>query len=119
MVCPDCVRKSIFTKQAPEGRLGALGADGWQRFAEQEHPAEVVCHGQRKTVLPVAGFELTLEVGWPDLVGACGLQTNGSGMFPRPPTPVLAKVVVLIQDLVDRTAGRKAPIRMPPLQNLA
>ncbi len=119
VVCPDRVRKAVFAKQRPEDGFGAFCANRSQRLAEQEHSTVVVRHGQRETILPVAGLELPLEVRRPDLIGPRRLQTHGAGMFPGLPTSILSKMAVSIQGLVDGTPGWKAPTRMPSLQDLA
>ncbi len=108
----------MFPKQSPKGGFHAIRADRSQRLAEQEHPTVVVRHGQRVAVLPVAGFELALEVRRPDLIGARRLQTNGSGVFPRSPPAVLAKLAVSIQERVDCASGRKTPTRVPSHHDL-
>jgi len=119
IVGPDRVGKPVSAKQGPEGGLRAFGANRSQRLAEQEHSTVGVRHGQRKTVLPVAGLERPLEVRGPDLVRPRCLQAHGARMFPGLPAPILSKMAVSIQDLVDRTSGRKASTRMPSLQDLA
>ena len=59
-----------LAEERAEDGLRAHGLHRAQAVARQHAAAEVIGHGERIAVLAIAGAELALEVGGPDLIGA-------------------------------------------------
>ena len=84
----------------------------------QERAAEMIGDRQRVAVLAIAGLELSLEVGGPDLIRRGPSARGRAGMRPVRPAPVLAQQAVAIEQRVHRAARRPARGRMPRAEDL-
>ena len=88
------------------------GSGRMKGLAAQEIAAEGVCDCEGETIESIAGFELALEVGRPEIVGREDRAGGLSGMTNTPPAPGFGYHAVTLQDIADSSAARQMPSRV-------
>ena len=68
VIGPDRLGQADGAKQRAKHGAGLGGLDGGQPVTDEQRATEVIGHGQRIAVLPIAGFELAFEIGGPHLI---------------------------------------------------
>src|ERR1700693_4869816 len=108
VVGADRVGQAVGAKDALEILLRRNRRGRQLRPAAEQVSAEAVGHGQRVAVDAVAGLELALEVGRPELVRAGALGCGPAGVRQvAPPAPVLDQTQAF--ENVTGGAGRRKP----------
>ncbi len=117
VVGADSVRQTDLAEQSAEDRFGVDGLHGAQAVARQHPTAEVIGHGERIAVPPIARAKLALEVRGPDLIWTLRRDGRGAGMCPFVPPPMLVQQSAPLEDGVDRTARGPRAARVPGPQH--
>src|SRR5947208_11771454 len=89
VVGADAPGQSEFLEQASEHRFGFCHAGGAECLAAKQEAAEAIGHSKRITVQSIAGFELPLEVGTPQIVRCKDLADGLAGMNDVSPKALL------------------------------
>jgi hypothetical protein len=101
-----------LTEEAHEYRFGLGHRSRAQGLAAQKVAAVAVRDRQRIAIDPVAGLEVSLEVGTPHDVGGADSRGRFAWVAHAPACPGLADQTVASEDVADGGAGRPGPIGM-------
>jgi len=112
VVSADTSRQSEFLEQASEHRFGFSHASGSQCLAAKQEAAETIGHSKGITVQSIAGFELSLEVGTPPIVGGQDLADGLARMTNVWPTALLGHQSMATENVAHSGASRETPTPM-------
>ena len=112
--CPNRTPEHI--EQASEHRFGFCHASGAECLAAKQEAAEAIGHSKRITVQSIAGFELPLEVGTPQIVRCKDLADGLAGMTDVSPTALLRHQPMPTEYVAHGRARRKTPTPMALVQ---
>lgn len=116
VVRADAGGQAIFLKQSRKDGLRLGDGGGAQGLAAQEIPTEAIGHGERIAVAAVAGPELPLVVGTPDIVGGENLARRLARMADATALASSRYHAVAAQDVAGGGAPGEEPSRMAPVQ---
>ena len=122
VVALDRGRQPDLAKEPLEDRLRLGRAYRAERGAAQQVARVLIRNGQRITVLPVAGPELPLEVGRPQIIGGLRDRARRPGMVPMVPAPSGLNQAAAPEQVARRAGGRPfhfGPTLGQPHQQLA
>src|SRR5713226_1130122 len=122
VVALDRGRQPDLAKEPLEDRLRLGRADRGERGAPQQVARVLIRNGQRITVLPVAGAELTFEVGGPQIIGCLRDRARRPGMLPMVSSPSGRNQAAAPEQVARRAGGgpfHLGPTLVQPRQQLA
>src|SRR5216683_1064544 len=122
VVALDRGRQPDLAKEPLEDRLRLGRADRGERGAPQQVARVLIRNGQRITVLPVAGAELSFEVGGPQIIGCLRDRARRPGMLPMVSSPSGRNQAAAPEQVARRAGGGPfhiGPTLVQPRQQLA
>ncbi len=113
VVGADRVGQADLPEEGPEHGLRKRRLHRPESPTHQQGPAEMIRHRQGIAVLSIARLELPFEIGGPYLIRMVALHRGRARVGPRAATPILSEQIVALEDVVEGTACRPRPRRVP------
>lgn len=104
VIGPDATGKSILLEDPCKYGFGVLYRSRMKSLAGNDIPGTVIGNGKWVAVDPVPGFELSLEVRRPQVVGSRSHCVGLSGMSDLAPVSALFDQMMSFKDVADRGA---------------
>jgi hypothetical protein len=106
VVGADALRQPEFFEDAGEDGFGELHGGGVEALAGEQEAGIAIGDGQWITVTAIPGFELTFEVGGPQLVRRMAQGCGFAGMADAPALALFRHEAVPLEDVADGGAMR-------------
>ena len=113
VVGADDLRKAVLLEEPQEDRSCQANRGGGESLAAEKETTVAVDEGQGEAIEPVAGLELALEVGGPDIVGLEHRGERFAGMGGEATSSPSGDKTMAFENIVAGGARRPVPARMP------